>query len=124
VGLLLLRAALGGTLIVQGFAYLADWHNLTLATWTAGLLVCASGLLLLVGYLTPLAGVMGGLTSLGSALALFPGPALNLFDTKLVTGLAAAIAAAIICVGPGAFSLDGRLFGRREIIIPNSSPRS
>jgi hypothetical protein len=32
----------------------------------------------------------------------------------------AAISAALVLLGPGAFSLDARLFGRREIIIPES----
>jgi uncharacterized membrane protein YphA (DoxX/SURF4 family) len=32
----------------------------------------------------------------------------------------AAISAALALLGPGAFSLDARLFGRREIIIPES----
>jgi hypothetical protein len=30
----------------------------------------------------------------------------------------AAISGALVLLGPGAFSLDARLFGRREIIIP------
>ena len=30
----------------------------------------------------------------------------------------AAISAALVLLGPGAFSLDTRLFGRREIITP------
>jgi hypothetical protein len=34
--------------------------------------------------------------------------------------LCAAIAVAVIFLGPGALSLDARLFGRREIIIPNN----
>jgi len=32
----------------------------------------------------------------------------------------AAISAALVLLGPGAFSLDARLFGRRKIIIPES----
>jgi hypothetical protein len=39
-----------------------------------------------------------------------------------ISGLAAfnlaAMSAALVLLGPGAFSLDARLFGRREIIIP------
>jgi hypothetical protein len=37
----------------------------------------------------------------------------------------AAISAALVLLGPGAFSIDARLFGRREIIIPEArrSPR-
>jgi len=33
--------------------------------------------------------------------------------------LAMVIAIGLICLGPGAFSLDARLFGRREITIPS-----
>jgi len=31
---------------------------------------------------------------------------------------------ALVCLGPGAFSLDARLFGRRELIIPSPSQKS
>jgi hypothetical protein len=34
------------------------------------------------------------------------------------------ISIALVCLGPGAFSLDARLFGRREIIIPDSASSS
>lgn len=34
------------------------------------------------------------------------------------------LAAAIALLGPGAFSLDARLFGRREIVIPNISHKT
>jgi hypothetical protein len=33
-------------------------------------------------------------------------------------------AAAALAVGPGAFSVDARLFGRREIVVPRASRRS
>jgi uncharacterized membrane protein YphA (DoxX/SURF4 family) len=120
-GLLLLRAATGADLLVQGGAYLVDWHGLGLLTLALALLTVASGALLLVGYLTPLAGVLAGLFSMGSAFSWFRAPNLELFDAKLTAFLVAVIAVALVCLGPGAFSLDARLFGRREIIIPNTT---
>jgi hypothetical protein len=36
----------------------------------------------------------------------------------------AAMSAALVLLGPGAFSLDARLFGRREIIIPEGGGHS
>jgi guanyl-specific ribonuclease Sa len=34
------------------------------------------------------------------------------------------IAASIAMLGPGAYSVDGYLFGRREIVIPPRGPES
>jgi uncharacterized membrane protein YphA (DoxX/SURF4 family) len=123
-GLLLLRGAAGIVLLVQGGAYLSDWRGLGFLALAVALLTVASGALLLVGYLTPLAGVLAGLVCVGSAFAWFPAPNLELFEAKLTTALATVIVVALVCLGPGAFSLDARLFGRREIIIPSSSPKS
>ena len=39
---------------------------------------------------------------------------------SLVFGIA--ILVAIVLQGPGAYSLDARIFGRREIIIPRITP--
>jgi len=121
-GLLLLRVALGLTVGAYGVAYVADWHHLGLVTWTVCLLAIASGVALLIGYLTPLTVTLAGLIAVSSAFSWFPAPNSNLFDTGLATALATIIAVAIICLGHGAFSLDARLFGRREIVIPSSSP--
>jgi hypothetical protein len=60
----------------------------------------------------------------GSAFSWFPVPSLELFAVKPTTAFATVIAVALVCLGPGAFSLDARLFGRREIIIPKASPSS
>ena len=85
----------------------------------------ASGALLLSGFLTPVAGVLIGLGALGIALGWLPAATRNLFDAELPAVFAVIMSAAIVFLGPGAFSIDARLFGRREIIIPpvSHSPR-
>jgi uncharacterized membrane protein YphA (DoxX/SURF4 family) len=123
VGLLLLRVALGGLLILQGALYFAGWHNLPWMGRMAGFVVLATGVLLLLGYMTPVAGFIAAASSMATAISWFSAPALELFDKNLTTVLAIVIALAIVCLGPGAFSLDARLFGRREIIIPDISRR-
>jgi uncharacterized membrane protein YphA (DoxX/SURF4 family) len=92
--------------------------------WAVALLMVASGTLALIGYMTPLAAIVGGLLTVATWMPWFPAAAPSLFLTRLATFLAAAIA--IVCLGPGAFSLDARLFGRREIVIrkPSSSRKS
>ena len=77
---------------------------------------------LLVGYLTPLASVLAGLASLSSVVISVPDS--GLLATKPTVAFAIAIAAALFFLGPGAFSLDACLFGRREIVISNSRPPS
>jgi len=124
-GLLLLRAAIGVTTIIQGGLFLADRGNLTLQTGTVGVVAIATGALLLIGFMTPVAGTLAGLGTLGIALAWFPATTQNLFDAKLPAVFAVIISAAIVFLGPGALSIDAHLFGRREIIIPpvSRSPR-
>jgi uncharacterized membrane protein YphA (DoxX/SURF4 family) len=121
-GLLLLRAALGLALLVQGTAYFVDWHLLGLVTLIAALLSVASGALLLAGYLTPFATALAGLFCLCKAFSWLQESGFELFDAKLTIALAIVIAVALLCLGPGAFSVDSRLFGRREIIIADSRP--
>jgi uncharacterized membrane protein YphA (DoxX/SURF4 family) len=123
-GLLLLRAALGVVLLVQSAVCLVDWHVLGFLTLAVGLLTVASGALLLIGYLTPFASVLAGVFCVGCAFSWFAPPNLELLAAKLTAALATVIAVALVCLGPGAFSLDARLFGRREIIIPSPSPKS
>jgi uncharacterized membrane protein YphA (DoxX/SURF4 family) len=118
---MVLRAAVGITLFAQGVAYLVGWRELAFITWAVALLALASGVLLLVGYLTPIASVLAGSISIGSKFLWLQASSPNLFDSKLATALTASIAVAIVCLGPGAFSVDARLFGRREIIIPDAS---
>jgi uncharacterized membrane protein YphA (DoxX/SURF4 family) len=124
LGLLLLRTAVGALAIMQGFLYLTSAGAVILWDGVAGCLAVAIGSLLLIGFLTPLASSMLALGALGVGLSWLPVPVSNMFDTKLATMLVVTVSAAIVLLGPGAISLDARLFGRREIIIPHFSDPS
>lgn len=87
-------------------------------TWLVGLGAVAAGILLLVGFLTPIAGAVVGLGGIGVAVSLLPACPLSVFDSKEAIVFAIAMLFGIVVLGPGAFSLDARFFGRREIIIP------
>lgn len=122
LGLLLLRVALGASATFQVGDYLLGGENPTQwerATWC---LVIAGGALFVMGFLTPLAAILLGLCGVSSLLSWFLGAAIHQPDNRLlILYIITAVSAALL--GPGAYSLDARLFGRREIIIP-PSPRT
>jgi uncharacterized membrane protein YphA (DoxX/SURF4 family) len=117
MSLLLLRAVIGIAIIVQGGLYVGA-PEVRLAWWLLGVLALASGCLLLIGFLTPLAGLLVGLDVVGMSLSALPSTTAGVFDSRpaLIFGLTMLLA--IIGAGPGRFSVDARMFGRREIIIP------
>jgi uncharacterized membrane protein YphA (DoxX/SURF4 family) len=103
-------------------ALLLDGRNSAFRIWITAPFFFASSASLLIGYLTPVAAVLAGLCSLGGVLSLLAQPEQGFLTTRPSAILATAIASALVCLGPGAFSLDARLFGRREIVISNSAP--
>ena len=117
MGLFLLRGAIGLVAFIQGGYYLSDAAHSSLEIWL-GLLGLAAGASLLAGLMIPIGGAVVGLGTLGAGISVLPAPAANLLDAKLSLIFAGIVAVAIIFLGPGAFSVDARLFGRREIIIP------
>lgn len=117
VGLLLLRVALAVALLVHGAKCLGD-DRATLGASAVGLMVALSGGLLLFGLMTPLAGLLAAVETSGLFVSWLPSPRPNVFDVGLTALLVVLVAVAIALLGPGAFSLDAVLFGRREITIP------
>jgi len=123
-GLLLLRLATGAILIAQSAAYLGDKHELgSLGVVLAGGL-SAVGFALLIGFLTRFVAFAASIVAIVGVFSWLPGSGFGPLLTQTTAGLSAVITVAVVCLGPGALSLDARLFGRREIVIPPSSPKT
>ena len=116
MGLALLRAVIGLSAIVEGGAYVSA-DGASSGALGGGVLLIASGLSLLVGFVTPLAALVIGLGTAGLGFSWLPAPPLNVLDDGLATALVVVVAFALVLLGPGAYSLDSYLFGRREIVI-------
>ncbi len=82
------------------------------------LLALVTGAALLIGFLTPLAALLAGLVGLGLTLSWLSPFSPNGFGGSPATIFLIVMAAAVLLLGPGAYSLDARWFGRREIVIP------
>lgn len=108
IGLLVMRLGAGSALLGHSCAALAAGASLGGAA-VQGL--CALlGLLLVAGLWTPIAGVLAAAAAAWNAYA-SPG------DVGFYA-LLGTIAIALALVGPGAWSIDARLFGMRQIKIP------
>ena len=104
--------------MICGVSVLSGW-SIHVSSWIAGLLWILIGLLLLTGLMTPLASIAATLGYLITGLS----PLLEAGTIKSGSTFSSlylvSIAVALSLLGPGTFSLDARLFGRREIIIPD-----
>ncbi len=125
IALLLLRVAIGVAAVGQGVIYLSHAGGRTFELLFSCALLLAGGVCLLIGFLTPLVAALIGIAVLVNAVSL-PLRGGYLFNNKLATVEIVVMAVAIGLLGPGAFSVDARLFGRREIVIPagSSTPKS
>ena len=99
IGLLLLRLAASVFLIMQSRGFFDGGWQLGVV----GLMAILSAALLMAGFLTPIAGLLAAV-----AVLFGHGPAY---------GYLVVVAVAVFLLGPGAYSIDARLFGRFEIVV-------
>lgn len=85
----------------------AEAHSELLSLQIGG---AAAGLLILGGLWTPVVGVLAGMAEAWIALTQ-PG-------TQSVAFLLAGLGISLAMIGPGAWSIDARLYGRKQILPP------
>jgi putative oxidoreductase len=106
-GLLLLRLAAGIALTHDGVGEMLMAPERHGIIWQS--LATIGGVLLIVGLFTPVAGVLAVIVELWTAL--------SRADNLRICIVLAIVGAALAMLGPGAWSLDARLFGRKRIDI-------
>jgi uncharacterized membrane protein YphA (DoxX/SURF4 family) len=119
LGLLLLRVVVGGAASSQALLLIVTNNGAvnTSAVSVSAVLAFVTGLALIIGFTTPIASVL--LTAGSLLLTVAPNVArhLTLIDSSLARLEFLAMSVALISLGPGALSLDARLYGRREIEV-------
>ena len=109
---------MGVVVLIQGGMRLTQPSDAGIGQWTAGWVAVASGFALLAGFLTPPAAALALVSAMVQWINMAPAPGASLFLPKLLDAFLGAVAVAIVFLGPGGFSLDARLFGLREIVLP------
>ena len=110
VGLLLLRLLTGAALLNFGIgAIRAEPPPLVIAMESIGI---AGAIFLLFGLFTPVAGALAAIAKVWIALGRFSS---HTPEDPWVALSQATLAAALAMIGPGAWSIDARRFGRKHI---------
>src|ERR1700681_410324 len=108
IGILLQRVVTATTLLCYGIAHLRDTSQV--ASIVPHMLAAVAGILLLVRLWTPLAGTMITIVELCIVCSSAGGLGIRI--------ILATLGASLAMIGPGAWSVDAHLFGRKHFEIP------
>jgi putative oxidoreductase len=112
VGLLLMRVIVGSALVAQSHSIL--WSDPPLRILLTSAILVGSGILLIPGLWTPVAGTLVAIVEIFQVLTSVGDPWVPL--------LLATIAGALAMLGPGLWSVDAHLFGWRRVEAPPRKP--
>ena len=112
VGLLLLRLLSGAALIYFGIVGAMQASSLTIIALQ--IIGASAGILLLIGLWTPAAGALAATINVWIAFSRY----FSHSGDPWLPIMQAVLGAVLAMVGPGAWSIDARLFGRKRIDFP------
>ena len=122
VGLFLLRALVGASAVLEGAAYLSGGGTVHFISWFLGIVTMVAGACLLAGVLTTVFGAVVA-AQVAAVTFLWLRPSWSHGIAGVVSAVTLiVVATAVALLGPGAYSVDARLFGLREIVITRSGP--
>jgi putative oxidoreductase len=117
-GLLLVRLCLGTALISTGAVALLSSVTGAIGT-TENFIAIGGGILLVAGLWTPLAGGLAALEETGQALSSYS----SMREAVWIHGFLAVLSLSLAMLGPGAWSIDARLFGRQRFDLDRTPSR-
>ena len=111
MGLLILRLTVAGTILILPLFFFFDLIKSTFRGWLIGAVSIVLAATMISGFLTR---VVSALISTAGILFLALSPQETGFSFVVYLIILSFV---ILLLGPGAYSIDARLFGRREIIL-------
>ena len=108
IGILLQRVLTATTLFCYGIAHLRDTSQF--ASIVPHMFVAVAGILILVGLWTPIVGALVAVMEMWSIFSRSGDPWISI--------MLAVLGATLAMIGPGAWSIDAHLFGRKHFEIP------
>jgi uncharacterized membrane protein YphA (DoxX/SURF4 family) len=116
LGLFLLRSVLGVTFVIHGIDLLHR-ENVAGTVWATSMAGVLCGLMVFVGLLTPFASVILCAATIGDWAVNFPPGQEGMHLPSAGTICTVIVTVAVALLGPGAYSADARMFGRREVVV-------